>query len=82
MEDTLRQVVKKMARNELEKLKNEKNPKMHKMFILEMERGLLPAVMDQTDDNQSKAAQWLGIKVRFARGGKHYLISRSGDNLT
>ena len=61
MEDTLRQVVKKIAREELEKFRNEENLSMYKVFVSDMEGGLLPVVMEKTRGNQSKAAKWLGI---------------------
>jgi Fis family transcriptional regulator, factor for inversion stimulation protein len=61
MDDTLREAVRKIATNYLEGLPEEDIANVYKLFLSEMERGLLPAVMEKTSGNQSKAAQWLGI---------------------
>jgi Fis family transcriptional regulator len=40
---------------------------MHNMLVRAVERPLLEVVMKQADNNQSKAAQWLGLNRNTLR---------------
>ena len=61
MDYTLRESVRKIAADYLESLPEENMANIYRLFLSEMERGLLPAVMEKTGGNESKAARWLGI---------------------
>lgn len=61
MDDTLRQAVTRIATEYFENLPEENMAGVYKLFVSEMERGLLPTVMGKTSGNQSKAAKWLGL---------------------
>ncbi len=40
---------------------------MHEMLVRAFEKPLLEVVMEQADNNQSKAAQWLGLNRNTLR---------------
>ena len=50
---------------------------MHDMLVRAVERPLLEVVMEHADNNQSKAAQWLGLNRNTLRKKllEHKLIS-------
>lgn len=52
---------------------------MHEMLISVVEKPLLEVVMKHADDNQSKAAEWLGINRNTLRRKlqEHGLLGRS-----
>ncbi|APW44047.1 helix-turn-helix domain-containing protein [Rhodoferax saidenbachensis] len=50
---------------------------MHEMFVRAVEKPLLEVVMEHAENNQSKAAQWLGLNRNTLRKKllEHKLIS-------
>ena len=75
------QLIDECVRNSLEgyfrDLRGTEPGGMYDMLVRAMERPLLEVVMAQADQNQSKAAQWLGLNRNTLRKKlvEHQLIS-------
>ena len=76
-----KQLVEECVRNSLEgyfrDLRGTEPDGMYDMLVRAVERPLLEVVMAQADQNQSKAAQWLGLNRNTLRKKlvEHKLIS-------
>ena len=76
-----KQLIDECVRNSLEvyfrDLGGTEPDSMHDMLVRAVERPLLEVVMEHADNNQSKAAQWLGLNRNTLRKKllEHKLIS-------
>ncbi len=76
-----KQLIEECVRNSLEgyfrDLRGTEPDGMYDMLVRAMERPLLEVVMAQADQNQSRAAQWLGLNRNTLRKKlvEHQLIS-------
>ncbi len=76
-----KQLIDECVRNSLEgyfrDLRGTEPDSMHDMLVRAVERPLLEVVMEHADNNQSKAAQWLGLNRNTLRKKllEHKLIS-------
>ncbi|OYT93385.1 MAG: Fis family transcriptional regulator [Burkholderiales bacterium PBB3] len=76
-----KQLIDECVRNSLEgyfrDLRGTEPDGMHDMLVRAVEKPLLEVVMEHADNNQSKAAQWLGLNRNTLRKKllEHKLIS-------
>ncbi len=76
-----KQLIDECVRNSLESyfrdLSGTEPDRMHDMLVRAVEKPLLEVVMEHADNNQSKAAQWLGLNRNTLRKKllEHKLIS-------
>ena len=76
-----KQLIDECVRNSLEAyfrdLRGTEPDSMHDMLVRAVEKPLLEVVMEHADNNQSKAAQWLGLNRNTLRKKllEHKLIS-------
>ncbi|MBC7618247.1 MAG: Fis family transcriptional regulator [Candidatus Saccharibacteria bacterium] len=76
-----KQLIDECVRNSLEgyfrDLRGTEPDSMHDMLVRAVEKPLLEVVMEHADNNQSKAAQWLGLNRNTLRKKllEHKLIS-------
>lgn len=61
MSQPLEKAVKKAIANYIENLDGEKPVGVHKMVVGQVEAALLEAIMHYADNNQSHAAEYLGL---------------------
>ena len=75
-----KKLIEECVRNSLEAyfrdLRGTEPGSMHDMLVRAVEKPLLEVVMEQADNNQSKAAQWLGLNRNTLRKKlvEHHLL--------